>query len=243
MKPYRASALFILALICMIFWRNDGHSEEARITTEMSMSTGQAESHWTAWLSGHDVSQHEIFGIKVYIISRLGKLLLFIAGLSIVLDILGERGLRQIGESIGAESLYRRTSKSFKDAWQYAVDINRATYGKLPEEEVDELSKKSFRYLFRPLTLLAAVLLFALFLWFRDWTVLSWYTILGLFGSIALAPAVVLIASPIVSVPGLGVDLLVIKPLSKILTRPNASKYLRIVMLCSLIAGSLLDIL
>jgi hypothetical protein len=235
-------ALGFSALICINFADLSVCAQTPTGHSELSVRVEDPEPYWQAWLSGHDVSHHEVFGIQIYILGRIGRFLLFIAGLSIVLDILGETGLQQMGQSIGTNSLYQRTVTSIKDAWQYLVDINRATYGKLSDREVNALSAGAFRYLRRPSTLIVEILLFTAFFWIRDWIVLSWWTLLGLFLSVALAPLFILIVSLVVSVPGVLLDVVFIRPLSAFLKRTHAGRQLRIVMLSSLIVGFLLDI-
>jgi hypothetical protein len=237
---------FALLLVTLGFLSSLGLAGENFAHAEEAMKSGHhevLEPYWTAWRNGHDVSQHSIFGIKLYVFGRVGRFLLFVAGLSIVLDIPGEQGLKEVGDAIGAESAYRRAKAGLKGAWQYTVNINRATYQNLPKDETDELRRKAGAYLRRPLTLLITAAMFVLFLWFRSWEILSWYTPLGLFLSVAVAPAVILVGSLILSLPGLLFDLAVIKPLSKLLSKPEAGKVLRVVMLCSLFAGFILDIL
>jgi hypothetical protein len=238
--------IFALLLITLSILSSVGLVGSKVACAEESMKPGTleiTETYWTAWLNGHDVSQHALFGVKLYVIGRVGRFLLFVAGLSIVLDILGEDGLKDVGDAIKAESMYRRAKDSLKAAWQYTLDINRATYKKIPEAEVDELTQKPFAYLRRPLPLLVSAALFALFLWIRSWEILSWYTPAGLFGCVALAPAVILVGSLIASLPGLAFDRAVIKPLATLLGKPKAGRVLRVVMLCSLLAGFILDLL
>jgi len=64
---------------------------------------------WTLWWSGQQLTEHSIHGMSVLWAARTGKLLAFLAGTTIVLDIVGSERIIRWGESIVEASLIRRT--------------------------------------------------------------------------------------------------------------------------------------
>ncbi|MFV2198446.1 hypothetical protein [Nocardiopsis sp. LOL_012] len=55
---------------------------------------------WTLWWSGQQLTNHTLYGVPVLWLSRSGKLLAFLAGCTIVLDIIGSERLIAWGEQI-----------------------------------------------------------------------------------------------------------------------------------------------
>ena len=61
-------------------------------------SVGQLWDLWSRWLSGQSVSNASLWGTSVLWWGRWGKILIFAAGLTVVLDLIGPERLKAFGE-------------------------------------------------------------------------------------------------------------------------------------------------
>jgi hypothetical protein len=196
---------------------------------------------WAAWWSGKDTHDFKCFWIPVYFWHRIAKVLLFIAGLSIVIDILGPDGLRRLAASFSARPLFEKALELFRDSVRYVRAINRATYTKVSEAEADALSKEAFRYIFGPLNLVVTVTLSFVVL-----NLAHRFTLPGKIGItlllLAIAPAVILAVSLFAAVPGAIIDWMLLRPAAAILEKEGSEKSIRILMLISLVVGAVIEI-
>lgn len=69
----------------------------------MSVSLPEA---WLHWLSGVDLNGYILWGLQIRTWARIGKLLQFLAGLVVVLDLVGPKRLRSFARRIGAHGLH-----------------------------------------------------------------------------------------------------------------------------------------
>jgi hypothetical protein len=57
-------------------------------------------SAWGFWFAGHALAEMSMYGIRMLIWSRIGKILEFLGGAMILVDIIGREILRALGASI-----------------------------------------------------------------------------------------------------------------------------------------------
>ena len=61
---------------------------------------------WNLWWSGNQLTDHTLYGVSILWLSRAGKLLTFLAGVTIVLDAIGPERLRAYAVSMSGASWY-----------------------------------------------------------------------------------------------------------------------------------------
>ena len=70
-----------------------------------------------------------------------------------------------------------------------------------------------------------------------------WHFAVMMFVAVAMAAAIILIGSLIIAIPGLIVDLLILRPGAWFLERRNASRHVRVFVLFTLVTGFVLELL
>lgn len=72
---------------------------------------------WGLWLDNIQVNQHTLFGVSILALGRIGKVVSFVAGMTVILDLIGPERLQRFG---------RRTTSADVDTfrpWHMATMI------------------------------------------------------------------------------------------------------------------------
>lgn len=82
---------------------------------------------WSIWLSGQKVDEFQMWNVPLLWWGRIGKLLQFTGGLSVVIDLVGSERLRRLSEAISSWRRYLHlamTSGSLANAPKFVVRLS-----------------------------------------------------------------------------------------------------------------------
>jgi hypothetical protein len=68
---------------------------------------------WTLWWSGRQLTDHTLYGVSVLWLGRLGKFLAFLAGATLVLDLIGPERLKDWSRRTGQGPRFRKGFEIF----------------------------------------------------------------------------------------------------------------------------------
>jgi hypothetical protein len=202
---------------------------------------------WQQWLQGHAVITGAFLNISFLWWGRIGKILEFFAGLTIVAEIAGPARIRKAGASLRqltsfhlGSLLARSTLRWFRLTWRYY----HADEKLLPQDE-RELDD-SLISIVAVLPSIAAAIIAARTVarlgaaWY--WSLLSGVIVGGVFAATIVPIALVLLLLGI-SFSAVVVDVMVARPLAWVLDRDTADRWLKVLAAAMLIIGFHFDLL
>ena len=77
---------------------------------------------WNLWWSGNQLTDHTLYGVSILWLSRAGKLLTFLAGVTIVLDAIGPERLRAYADRV------KHTGRHRSQMWREFPVTTRLLY-------------------------------------------------------------------------------------------------------------------
>jgi len=198
---------------------------------------------WQVWWAGQGVCPDlQFLGQSIRWWTRLGKLSQFMAGLTIVIDIIGPVRMRRFGLA-----LHQWTSVNFtRDLLKESTTWSKAWLA-------PGVAGKSIGDLYRtPQGCLTITIVIPAALWFFVWLAGAGagcllIPVLGIAGLAVmirwLGPAVVIGFHLLLAVPGLVVDYAVMRPIAWLLSHPHADPIARTIALALFLVGFHFDLL
>lgn len=198
-----------------------------------------------AWTEGLDISQRELWGIRILWWGRLGALVQLISAMVVVIDLVGAERLRLFGlrlhSDLGAQGARNRMFRGRR--WYVLHRKFRRLPSDTPEEDraLDRASESPFNRL--AIGLWIAVLGLGVFwAWPNTWLVvlvLCVGTPLIVWG----APELAFWLAHLGNSCGVAIDRLVVAPFANLMGQENRGRILSLVSLLALLFGSLLSML
>ena len=211
-----------------------------------ALSLGEA---WTLWFSNQLTSDATIWGVSLLWWGRLGKILQFVGGVTVVAEIIGPHRIRAFGQSLHTR-ITRRTVGSFVRngiEW-YKLHVKFFFVSKQGSTEEAELLAKAETYGASSINTLLT-LAFLIYTVVRIWgefglvvgTIFVAVSLIIYNGVVCPLITLLLIASG--AIIGLLVDVILIEPIAWVLERPSLDRIAKLSGLIFFIVGFHFDLL
>jgi hypothetical protein len=212
---------------------------------------------WSQWLTGKQVAEFELLGLSILCWGRLGKLLQFIAALSILAEILGPDRIRKFGASLHATLTVEGTRGMIRDAirWRSRM-LGHMRNGSDRETLRNLVAMPTDRFNYFVALILGIVIAVGVnnvFGWTESqviltvivgWTALLVITVLAALILLAtLSPFVTIALIATFSWAGMVFDMLILEPIAWVLDRDHLDRWVKLASLVVLLIGFHFDLL
>ncbi len=206
---------------------------------------------WQDWLRGAIGSGAELWGLDLIWWGRIGKLLQFAGGVTILSEIIGPQRLREFGGRLHSTFRLEDMKARFKDVRNYRVAMWRYVSSAIGSEEEEkamvEAQESGFNKLNFAITAIAIVVsIYLIWIQFSLWPFVGLTIVAIMFGSLfafMVGPIVTQILIYIVMFAGLCIDTFLFEPVAWILERPALDRWIKLFALLLLIIGFHFDLL
>ncbi len=201
---------------------------------------------WKHWFDGETIGQMKLWGVSIFWWGRIGKLLQFLGGITIIAEIIGVTRLRKFGESLHRIVTMRKIKMQIKDSCYFIISMWKYFVSKKKDEE--RLMEESFKYKSSYLSLVVTLVLMACsifslpsdFSWGKKILILLMiFSLLVFF----ISPIIVLIVILFISFIGFWFDILLIEPFAKLIDNEKSDKLIKLLALILFLIGFQFDLL
>jgi hypothetical protein len=194
---------------------------------------------WTHWLSGDLPPTATFFGVSIFWWGRLGKIMQGIGAVTIVADIIGPEKIRSFGTSLHTAITPANLIYFLKDCFEWYSIIFRHT---LMKDYTDETTPKGKFVQLNLLNYIICFLLMVVVILLTKLYLVGWFFLIEaviIFGGllVSLSPLVTVLAIMLLTVFGLVINWIFIKPLAWILEHPAFDRWVKIASLLFLLVG------
>jgi hypothetical protein len=197
---------------------------------------------WTLWLSGHLSPNALIWGVSIFWWGRLGKMMQFVAAITIVADIIGPEKIRRFGASLQGAITPTTLIQFLKDCFEWYTFIFRQTLMKdYTNEDIPAKEKASYLQLnllnYAVCFLLTVLIVLLIQLNATGWNLLIETAIIFACLLVSIGPLVTVCIILTLIFTGLAINSGVIKPLAWVLEHPSLDRFTKIASLLFLLLG------
>lgn len=196
---------------------------------------------WAEWFSGHTTQQCTLWGLQMLWWGRIGKILEFLAAVTILADIIGASRLRMFGRSLHGAFGIERAKLAFKAVldWRHR-SIEYLDY------DSDQVPRGFINNLDWLVWFVICAYLFGYIYSRSSGSVIATFIVLFFPAIIVqrfISPLVTLLIIVAFTAAGLAIDGLLIEPLAFMLDRPNLARVVKVTSVVLLVAGFHFDLL
>jgi hypothetical protein len=203
---------------------------------------------WKLWLSDNLSADAVLWGISIFWWERIGKVMQFLGATTIVADIIGPEKIRKFGTSLQRTNSPKTPIQFLKRCFAWYIVIFRQTIMK--DYTKDSTNKKSKNRFFQ-LNILNYFICFLLTVFtvvVAELHIFNWFFLIEaifIFGCllVSIAPLLTVLAIIVITVLGLAINSIFIKPLAYLLEHPSLDRLLKIASLLLLLLGFFLELL
>ncbi len=211
------------------------------------MNEGGLFEAWRSWLSGDQVQNSLLWGLKILWWARIGKVIQLLAALTIIADIIGPARLRSFGNSMHGTFTLKKADYYVRDALQWLPSILRYAHTNDPLKGQKELEVMQ-KFKSDKINYFVCLFVTAMGVYLISFRVPWWAALVGAIGGytlflLTLSPIATVILLLIFSVGGLLIDSLLIEPLAWMIERPDFEKWVKIGSILLLLIGFHFDLL
>jgi hypothetical protein len=214
---------------------------------------------WTLWLSGNQVQDSLLWGVKILWWGRIGKLIQFMAALTIIAEIIGPDRLRLFGNSMHGAFTLNKAKFYLRDALNWIKAVGRYIWTSLillkspikffkGSKEIAAAINVTQTFKADNLNFLVCLALTVTGVYWA-WPHMTWWQIpivlVGWYCSllVTLSPIVTILLLFVFAFGGLLLDSLLIEPLAWMIERRHIEKWVKIISVLLLLVGFHFDLL
>jgi hypothetical protein len=202
---------------------------------------------WSLWLSGDLSSNAVLLGISILWWGRLGKLMEFVGGATIIADIIGPEKIRRFGTSLHNAITPMLLMEFLRNSFQWYVVIFRHSLMKdyadettakriaSAEEELHHSKLSNLNYLI--CFVLTVIIVSSVELHPSPWIFLVEATIIFFCLLVSISPTLTVVTIISITMAGLLFNSIVIKPLAWVLEHPALDRFTKFASLLLLLGG------
>ena len=196
---------------------------------------------WKLWLSDNLSADAVLWGISIFWWERIGKVMQFLGGSTIIADIIGPEKIRQFGTSLQSTNSPKTLIQFLRRCFAWYVRIFRQTIMK--DYTKDSGDRESIRFF--QLNILNYSICFLLTVFtvvVAELHIFNWFFLIEaifIFGCllVSIAPLVTVLTLVTLALLGLAVNSILLQPLAHLLESPSLDRLLKIASLLLLLLG------
>ena len=193
------------------------------------------------WLSDNLPADAILWGISIFWWERIGKVMQFLGGSTIIADIIGPEKIRQFGTSLQSTNSPKTLIQFLRRCFAWYVRIFRQTIMKdYTKDSGDQESIKFFQL--NILNYFICFLLTVFTVVIAELHIFNWFfliEVIFIFGCllVLIAPLVTVLTLVTIALLGLAVNSIFLQPLAHLLEHPSLDRLLKIASLLLLLLG------
>lgn len=203
---------------------------------------------WKLWLSDNLPADAVLWGISIFWWERIGKVMQFLGGSTIIADIIGPEKIRYFGTSLENTIPYTTLIQFLRRCFDWYVVIFRET---IMKDYARDSTNKEAKLRFSQLNILnysICFLLTVLTVVLAELYISNWFFLIEavfIFGCllVSVAPLCTVLAIVMVTLLGLAINSIFLQPLAYLLEHPSLDRLLKIASLLLLLLGFFLELL